>query len=287
MKTGKVELSHPDKVLFGKSGLTKKDLADYYERIADTMIRHIKGRPITLKRYPEGIDGEGFFNKHAPDYFPDYIERIEVPQRSKDDQPTKMIIINEAADLVYLAGQDVLSLHMGLSKKDDLEKPDQIIFDLDPSDEDFDKVRRTALALKDMLDDKGLPGFVKTSGSRGLHIHIPIKPEKDFSVIKDVARDLAEEFNESEPDLTTLEHRKNKRGDKVFLDILRNDYGMTAIAPYSTRARYRAPLAVPLSWSEISDSELSPQKYTIENIFRRLSQKDDPWADFYKHAVKV
>lgn len=287
MKAKKVEISHPDKILFPDAGISKDDLAEYYKRIADTTLPHIKDRPLTLKRYPERIDKGGFFNKHIPDHFPDFVERLDVPMRSKGGKNMKMASADEAADLVYFAGQDVIELHMGLSQKDSLEKPDQIIFDLDPSDNDFEKVRKTAFALKNILDDMDLPSFVKTTGSRGVHIHIPIQPEKKFEEVKDAARKLAEKLHGNCPDLTTLENRKNKRGDKVFLDYLRNDYGMTAIAPYSLRALKGAPVATPIDWEELKDSKLGPQSYTLQNIFRRLPQKYDPWEVFYESKISL
>ena len=287
MKTEKIEISHPDKILFPQAELTKADIASYYKRIADYMLPHIKDRPLTLRHYPHGIDESGFFHKHAPDHFPEFVERLDVSMKSKGGENMKMASADEAADLVYFAGQNVIELHMGLARKYDLEIPDQIIFDLDPSDNDFEKVRKTAFALKDILDERDLPSFLKTTGSRGVHIHIPIKPEKKFDEVKKAVRKLAETLHDTCPDLTTLESRKKKRGDKVFIDYLRNDYGMTAIAPYSLRALKGAPIATPIDWEELKDRELGPQSYTLENIFRRLPQKADPWKKFYSQAVKL
>lgn len=273
-----VEITHPDKVMFPDAGLAKADVCDYYRRIAEHMLPWIQDRPLTLRRYPDGIDGEGFYNKHAPDYFPDYIRRIDVPMHSKPGEVMRMVAAGEAADLVYFAAQNTIELHTGLSKAEALEKPDQVIFDLDPSDGDFEKVRKTAFALKDILDGHDLASFVKTTGSRGVHIHVPLKPDKTFEEVKPAAKRLAEKLNEAEPNLTTLEQRRKERGDAVFIDILRNDHGMTAVAPYSLRAVKTAPVATPIDWAELRDTALGPRSYTLENIFRRLGQKDDPWA---------
>lgn len=287
MKPEDVEISHPDKVLFPEAGITKRDFADYFERIAEYILPHIKSRPLTLKRYPEGVEKEGFYNKHAPEHFPSYITRLNVPMRSKGGDNMKMVSADKAADLVYFAGQDVIELHMGLSKAGDLEKPDQIIFDFDPSDDDFEKVREAALALKALLDKENLTSFVKTTGSRGVHVHIPLRPEEKFQDVKPVAREIAQKLHEEKPDLTTLEQRKGERGDKVFIDILRNDYGMTGIAPYSPRAKKSAAIATPVDWEELKGPALGPQSYTVKNIFRRLSQKEDPWKNFARHGTSL
>lgn len=195
-----------------------------------------------------------------------------------------MISADEAVDLVYFAGQDVIELHMGLFQAEALEKPDQMIFDLDPSDDDFEKVRKTAFALKDLMDKQEITTFVKTTESHGLHIHVPLKPKNNFDTVKETARKIAEKLNETCPELTTLEQRKNKHGNKVFIDYLHNDYGMTTIAPYSPRAHKGAPLATPIGWEELKDklkdNKLGPQTYRIDNILRRLSQKSDPWENF-------
>jgi bifunctional non-homologous end joining protein LigD len=275
-----VEISHPEKELYPHEHLSKQDVADYYERVSPYMIPHISERPLTFKRYPKGIDDKGFFNKHAPDHFPDYIKRIDVKMRSGKKEVMQMASADETADLVYFAGQNVIEIHIGLSRADKLEKPDQLIFDFDPSDGDFEKVRTAALKLKDILDEFELPSFIKTTGSKGVHVHIPIRREADFSEAKPWAKNLAGILNEREPDLTTLEQRKNKRGDRVFIDILRNEYGQTSIAPYSLRARKGAPIATPIEWDELKDNSFGPRSYKVENIFRRLSQKGDPWAEF-------
>lgn len=280
MRIEKVRITHPRKLLFPAAGITKEAVADYYGRIADYMLPWVCRRPLTLKRFVEGIDRIGFYHKHAPDHFPDYVERIEVPMRSRGGKPMLMVSVDEAADLVYLAGQNVIELHMGLSTADNLDKPDQLIIDFDPSDRDFRKVRRAALEFKQLLDELGHPSFLKTTGSRGLHVHLPLIPEFRFAEVKRGARLLAEMLVERCPQLCTVEVRKNKRGDKVFIDYLRNDHAMTAIAPYSLRALPSAPVATPIEWRELRERRIEPQDYTLRNIFRRLARKDEPWLDF-------
>ena len=176
---------------------------------------------------------------------------------------------------------------MSLSRAGALEQPDQIIFDLDPTDGDFAKVRQTAFALKELLDERAVPALVKTTGSRGLHIHVPLRADQPFTEVKPVSRRLAETLHRQTPDLTTLEHRKNQRGRKVYIDYLRNDYGMTAIAPYSLRALPGAPVATPIDWAELRNTSLGPRTYHLGNILRRLGQKADPWAGFAEARVAL
>ncbi|ETO92577.1 Putative DNA ligase-like protein Rv0938/MT0965 [Legionella longbeachae] len=287
MEIHEVEISHPDKILFSEDHFLKKDIAEYYCRIAPYILPWIEGRPITLKRYPDGIEHEGFFNKHVPDYFPDFIQRLQVPMETEGGLNMNMVGVNEARDLVYLAGQNTIELHVALAKMQDVKKPDQIIFDLDPADNDFEKVRAVALELKDLLDFMEVSSFVKTSGSKGVHIHVPIKVCGSFKEIKIIARKLAEKLHERCLDLTTLEQRKKKRGRKVFIDYLRNDYAMTAVAPYSLRALRHAPIATPIEWEELADKALGPQSYHLKNIFRRLAKKQNSWKNFAQKSKDI
>lgn len=287
MKEKKVAISHPGKVLFSEAGITKADLADFYGRIAAYLLPHIQGRPLTLRQFPQGIGESGFFSKHAPDHFPEYIRRIEVPMHSKPGKTMQMVTADHAEDLIYFAGQNTIELHMGLSRLDALDKPDQVIFDLDPSTEDFEKVRKVALALKNLLDTRGIPSFLKTTGSRGVHIHIPLEVNRKFEEVKPIAREIGVKLNKAYPGLTTLEQRKDKRGDRVFVDYLRNDFAMTAIAPYSLRALENAPVATPIDWDELKAATLGPQTYRLSNIFRRLAQKQDPWKGFHGHRIPL
>lgn len=283
MKIQDIEISHPDKVLFPDSGITKSDLVEYYQKISGYMLPHIKDRPLTLRRYPHGIKKEGFYSKHIPDYYPDYIKRITVPMRTKQ-QDMMMACAQKEKDLIYFAGQDVIELHMSLSKTSNLENPDQMIFDFDPHN-DFEKVRIAALELKSILDALQMPSFIKTTGSKGVHVHVPLTADASFSQIKECSNKIAHQLLEQLPEVTTLEQRKEKRGDKVFIDILRNDYGMTAIVPYSLRAVEEASIATPIDWGELKDKSLNARTYSLSNILRRLSQKQDPWRDFEKKAI--
>lgn len=284
MKPLDIEISHPDKILFPDSGITKKELADYYRRIADRLLPWIKNRPLTFKTFPDGIGKDGFFNKHAPDHFPDFIPRIKVPMRGQTGA-AHMASANEDADLAYFAGQNIIELHVALAQAGSLEIPDQLIFDFDPADDNFENVRTAGLAFKEFLDDAGLPAFVKITGSKGIHVHIPLRPESNFETAKPWAKILADRLHQKIPDCTTLEQRKNKRGNKVFIDVLRNEYGQTSIAPYAVRARPHAPIATPIDWPELKNKNLTPHRYTIKNLFRRLSQCPDPWNTFAQSRI--
>lgn len=270
-----VELSSLSKVFFPTSGITKGDLIDYYERIAEFCLPFSRERPMSTQRYPDGIASDGFFQKHIPDYFPEWIDRETL---DKDGGTVTHVVANNAATLVYLANQGVITPHVGLSRTDRIHRPDRLIFDFDPSDDDFSKVQLGARAVRKLCEEIELETFVMTSGSRGLHVYVPCRRELEFDDAREFAKRLAETAAERHPQTLTVEHRKNKRGDRVFIDVLRNAYGQTTVLPYGVRALEGAPVATPLDWNEALDTTLGPQDYTIENIFRRLSQKDDPWG---------
>jgi bifunctional non-homologous end joining protein LigD len=275
-----VAISHPDKVLFPDDGITKYEMADYYARIAPVALRHYKDRALSMHRFPDGIGEDGFFQKQIGDYFPDWIDRVTLP---KEDGEVDYVVADNEATLVYLAQQGCITPHLSLSRIDRPHHPDRMIFDLDPSDDDFGKVRRTAMHLKKMLDRMALNAFVKTTGSRGLHIVVPLDRKADFEAVREFTHALCKRVAEEDPELMTTEQRKDKRGDRVFLDDLRNAYGQTAVAAYAVRARAGAPIATPIRWEEV-DGDLDPRRYRIDNIFRRMSQVDDPWRDIARHA---
>ena len=234
-----------------------------------------------MHRYPDGIGDGDFFQKNIPDYFPDWIERTTLP---KTDGEVTHVVANNAATLVYLANQACITPHLALSRIDRPNHPDRMIFDLDPSDDDFGKIQDTARHLGNLLDALKLASFVQTTGSRGLHIVVPLDREADFDEVRKFSHRVCRVLADRHPDLMTVEQRKNKRGKRVFLDDLRNAYGQTSVAPYALRARPGAPIATPLEWDEVGASDLTPRKYRMDNIFRRLGQRDDPWADIARHA---
>jgi bifunctional non-homologous end joining protein LigD len=276
-----IELTNAAKVLFPQAGLTKGELIGYYRRIARTMLPHIAGRPLSFERYPDGIETDGFMQKNASDYFPSWIRRARL---AKEDGEVEHVVADDAATLAYLANQACVTLHVGLARVDRIHHPDRLVIDLDPSDDDFDKVKRAARAARRLLEATGLVPVVQITGSRGLHVWVPLEPAATFDQVRGFASDLADRLVAQSPEELTTEQRKAKRGTRVFVDVARNAYGQTAVAPYSVRARAEAPVATPLAWAEIDDASLSPRRYTITNLFRRLGQKPDPWAEIGRHA---
>jgi len=279
-----VEISRPDKFLFPDAGLTKRDLIDYYVAVASVALPHYRDRPTSMQRFPDGIGEDGFFQKQIPDYAPDWIDRVELP---KEGGSISYVVVNDAATLAWLANQGCVTLHLGLSRRDRPRHPDRLIFDLDPPSDDFAKVQQAAVYLREILEAVELPSYVQTTGSRGLHLVVPLDRSAEFDAVRDFARALAGLAAERHPDELTVEQRKSERGNRVFLDYLRNAYGQTAVAPYSVRAIEGAPVATPIDWSEATASKLGPQRYTVSNIRRRLAQKDDPWADIARHGHSI
>ncbi|SOX53718.1 ATP-dependent DNA ligase [Mycobacterium ahvazicum] len=276
-----VEITHPDRVLFPQSGITKRELADYYGEVADTMLPHLKGRAVTVQRFPRGIGEKGFVQQDFADTLPDWMPGVEV---AKEGGTLVHPLVERPEALRWLANQSCITLHIWQSRKDRLHHPDRLVFDLDPSDTDFAVVRATAHALADVLDELGLARYVQTTGSRGLHVVVPLRPEADFDTARQFARDVAEVVVADDDAHRTVEARKDKRGDRVYLDIMRNAYAQTAVAPYAVRARPTAPVATPLEWDELDTRGLRADRFTIGDLPKRLSGQGDPWADMYRHA---
>jgi bifunctional non-homologous end joining protein LigD len=280
-----VELSNPGKVLFPDDGITKGDLVEYYQGIAGRMLPLLRDRPLTMIRYPDGITAHAILQKNAPDYFPDWVTRAEV---RKQGGSLRHVICDKPATLVYLANQACIELHVFLSKLAAIDDPDQLIFDLDPpDDEHFAQVRRAARLLRDLLEGElGLTAYVKTTGGKGVHVHVPLNAAADFDAARHFARQVADVLAAREPDLVTTEQRKDKRGGRIYADLMRNAYAQTAVAPYAVRARPGAPVATPLRWEELDDDQLSPRHFTIATVPGRvagLAGDNDPWARLPRH----
>jgi bifunctional non-homologous end joining protein LigD len=277
-------ISSPNKVFFPDAGLTKGDLIAYYEQIAPVMLPHVRGRIVTMARYPDGIAGKRFFQKSVPEHFPDWIHTLEV---KKEGGTLEQLTIENAETLAYLANQGCIEIHVWPSRADRPDRPDRMIFDLDPSTDDFGLVRRAARAVRELLDSVGLPSFVMTSGSSGLHVVTPLDRKSSFDEVRDFAAAAARLIAAREDQSFTVEQRKHKRHGRVFIDYLRNAYAQHAVAPYAVRAKPGAPVATPLDWAEVADSKLHPRKYTVENLGRRLAQKGDPWKDIAASAASL
>lgn len=288
VKVGKyeIELTNQQVIFFPKKGYTKGNLVSYYKQIAPYLYVFVKDRPITMVRYPNGIESEGFFQKNAPKYFPAWIKTVAVAK--KGNGSTTYIVINSEATIVYLANQACIAPHMWLSRQDKLDHPDMIVFDIDPPDEiSFNRVCKGALALKDELKKIAIPSFVKTSGSKGLHVLIPIKRNVSFDQTRGFATYIAQKVIEKHSNDFTLEFRKEKRGGRILLDIFRNAYAQTVVAPYAVRPKPMAPVSMPVSWKEVASGQLTAQKYTISNVPQLLKEQGDLWEDMFKQAVSI
>ena len=274
-----VPLTHPDKVLFPADGITKQDLARYYADVAGQMLPWLRDRPITMVRYPDGLGGPRFFQKNASSYFPDWIRRVAV---AKEGGQVEHVICDKAATLVYLANQACIEIHEFTSRADKLDAPDQMVIDFDPPDgAHFADARQAALWARDLLDGElGLTSFVRTTGGRGLHVHVPLNRRADFDTVRDFAHRAAEVLARRHPDAITAEQRKDKRGNRIYADIMRNAYAQTVVASYGVRARPGAPVATPLAWDEVQDAKLEPVRFTLSTVRARLDQGTDPWAEF-------
>lgn len=287
MGTRTVDISNPDKLFYPGASITKGDVVAYYERIADHLLPWTRNRPLVMERYPDGIDDSGFIQKNAPDHFPEWIrtERVSI-----EDGTTDHVVCDDAETLRFLADQGCLVLHTFLSEVGSPDRPDQMVFDLDPSDRSDDAVadvRAAARLVRDVLDELDLPSFVKSTGSRGLHIHIPLEATSTNDEVTAAAKRIASEMAEREPDRVTVAQRRDARGRRLYLDVMRNHYAQHAVAPYSLRAIQGAPVAVPLDWSEAVASDFDPRRITLANVFRRLAQKSDPWETFRSRRVSL
>lgn len=286
IKIGKeeIKLTHLDKVIFPKDGITKEEVVSYYSAIAPVMLIYSKKHLISMLRYPDGIGHEGFYQKNASDYFPKWITRK--PVQSADGDVVNYVVFDKKSTLIYLANQLCLIPHIWLSRVDKLNYPDRMIFDLDPSGKkfDFNLVRKTALVLKELLEEIGLVPYVMTTGSRGLHVVVPLDRKQPFEFVRSFAKEIVYYVQSLDQKNLTLEMRKDKRGKKIFLDWLRNSFTATAVAPYAIRAKEGAPVATPIDWKEVDDSKLVSTRYTIHTVFKRLEKKGDPWEGFYKNA---
>lgn len=276
----KMKMKREDKVLFPKDKITKKDIGLYFSKVALRMIPLIKNHPLVMERYPDGIQSSGFYQKNVPTHFPDWIKKVTVSRKEKGRG--KLILCQNKKTLLFLADQACLTPHIWLSKAGELEKPDRMIFDLDPPKGKVDLARKTALLLKGALEKMKLKPFLMTTGSKGYHVVVPIKPKHSFEEVKAFAKEIASRLSDENPKICTVEIRKNKRKGRVFIDTLRNEYAQHAVCPYAMRAKDGASIAMPISWSQLSKVE--PDHFKVKGF---VLQKVNPWADFFKNAKNL
>ncbi|MDF3145625.1 MULTISPECIES: non-homologous end-joining DNA ligase [unclassified Streptomyces] len=272
-----VEVKRVDKVLFpgggGAKEYTKGDLVDYYRSVAAFMLPHLRGRPLMLERLPDGVDGPKFMQKNTPENYPEWITRAEV---SKEDGTVCHTVCDDTATLVFLTDQACLTLHRWLSRTDRVDRPDRMVFDLDPAEDSFAQVREAAGLLGELLDELGLPSAPMTTGSRGLHIVVPLNGHHDFDEVREFAKDVAGVLESARPDRLTTAARKKDRGDRLYLDVQRNAYAQTAVVPYTVRARPGAPVATPLTWADLDDPDLHARRWTIADAAEHA--RTNPWS---------
>jgi bifunctional non-homologous end joining protein LigD len=263
--------------MFPAAELTKLDLAEHYARVAPAMVPLVRDHPVAMHAFPGGVDRHGYFMKEVPEHFPDWIRRVTVKKRGGT---VTHVLANDAATLVYLANQNCVTPHIWTSRADRPREPDRVVFDLDPTVTRFGEVRAAARTLGDMLRELGLAPFAMTTGSRGLHVVTPIRRGRDYEDVHAFARELARRLAEGDPRRLTTEFHKEKRGDRIYLDVGRNAYAQHAVAPYAVRPRPTAPVATPLRWEELDERRLRPDGWTIDRIGDRLDADGDPWSGF-------
>jgi len=268
MRAGRrdVPITHPDKVLFPDDGITKADLAAYYRDAAPQMVPLVRDRPVSMQRFNAGIARGGFFQKNLPKGAPDWLTTVTVPKR---DGTVTHPLVTGADALVWLANQNCITPHVWPARADRPERPDRMIFDLDPSDDDFDLVRRSALTLGEILREAGVQPWAMTTGSRGLHVVVALRRRHTFTAVRDAAVAVGEELVARNPQELTLAFLKKKRGGRLYVDVNRNGYAATAVAPFGVRARPGAPVATPLRWEELEDPGLAADRWTLRDVLER------------------
>lgn len=280
-----VELSHPDKVYFPGRGFTKGDVFDYYQTVAPSLLPHARRRPLSLQRFPDGISEEGFYQKEVPDSFPEWVSRVAV--RLKDGSRQDQVTADSRSVLAYLCQQGVVTMHVWPSRAPRLHQPDRMIFDLDPSDDQpFSAVAEAAELLRERMTSVGLSPYLMLTGSSGAHVWVPLRRGPGFDEVRSFAATVTESLAEERPDDLTTAIRKDRRQGRLFLDVARNGWGQTAVAPYMLRALPGAPVAAPLEWSELHETEESG-RFTLTSMPRRLARKEDPWKGMGRHAASL
>lgn len=274
-------ITHPEKVLFPDDGITKGDLAAYYEMMAPVMLPHLRGRPVTMERYPSGIGAKGFWQKDLSRGFPAWLKRVEVP---KKDGVVHHPIITDVRSLLWVTNQNTITQHVWTSRTPRLSDPDLCVFDLDPSGDDVAAVRAAAIDLRDLLEELSLPSWVKTSGSKGFHIVVPLDGRTHIDEVARFAGAVGTLFVSRAPDRLTQEFSKADRQGRIYVDTGRNGYSATFAAAYTVRARRHAPVSAPCTWEEIEHGTVTPATFTLRNMAERVARMGDVWEDLRRRG---
>ena len=274
-------ITHPDKVLFPDDGITKGELAQYYEALAPVILPHLRGRPITMERYPAGIHEKGFWQKDASKGFPAWLQRVEVP---KKDGVVHHPVVTDTRSLLWITNQNTVTQHVWASRVPRLDYPDLCVFDLDPSTDDAAAVRAAAISLRDLLAELGLPSWIKTTGSKGFHIVVPIDGKTPIELVARFANAVGTLFVSRAPDRLTQEFSKADRNGRIYVDTGRNGYSATFAAAYTVRPKPGAPVSAPCTWEEIERGEVNPRTFTLRNMPERVATVGDVWGDMRRRG---
>jgi len=270
-------ITHPDKVLFPTDGITKGELASYYQSIAPLMLPHISGRPLTMERYPQGIGEKGFWQKDVSRGFPEWLERVEVP---KKNGVVHHPLVNDERSLLWAVNQNTITPHVWVSRVPRLRHPDVCVFDLDPSrDDESEELLTAVLGVRELLADLGLRAWVKTSGSKGFHLVVPLDGKATTGEVARFAHAVGALLVERDPQHLTQEFSKADRAGRMLVDTGRNGYSATFAAPYAVRAKAGAPVSAPCTWEDIEQGAVAPRSFTLRNMVARGTNAQDPWAD--------
>jgi bifunctional non-homologous end joining protein LigD len=279
-----IAITHPEKVMFPDDGITKGELAAYYELVAPAMLLHMKGRPVTLERFHRGIGEKGFFQKNVVRGAPAWLERVAVP---KKDGVVNYPVVRDTRGIMWLTNQNCITPHVWTSRVPDLFHPDLCIFDLDPLEENADAMRSATLLLRDTLAELGVTGWVKTSGSKGFHVAFALDEKSDSGQVAHFAHSLGRELVRRAPDLLTREFYKADRGGKILIDTARNEFGATYAAAYAVRPKTRAPVSAPCTWEEVESGEAGPRTFTLRTMAERLDARGDLWANIFQSRASL
>jgi bifunctional non-homologous end joining protein LigD len=279
-----IEPSNLEKVFWPDSGLTKGDLIAYFEAVAPFVLPALKDRPLTVIRYPDGIEGFSFYQKNTPKYAPSWVSTIGLRAESAD-RTVHYVVCNSKRTLLWLANQAAIELHPWLSRRDRLDRPDHLVLDLDPPAGAFDLAVEVAFLTREVLEELGLESAIKTSGAKGLHVYVPLRRRHNYEMVRRAAVRIAERILERSPDLATMEFKRASRGERLYVDVGRNAPGAHIVAPFSPRARPGATVSFPVEWKELN--RIRPEDFTIRDIPPRLDREGDRWANLMPTAQSL
>jgi bifunctional non-homologous end joining protein LigD len=276
-------ITHPEKVLFPDDGITKGELAAYYEAIAPIMLPHIQGRPVTMERFHRGIGEKGFFQKDVSKGFPAWLQRVEVPKKGGSSHHP---LVYDARALLWLANQNSITPHVWTSRVPNLYQPDLCVFDLDPMEDEPDVLRAATLAVRDLLHELGLQSWVKTSGSKGFHIVVPLDGKLGFDEVWSFGNQVGALLVRRDPEHLTQEFSKVDRKGRIYVDTGRNGYGATFAAAYAVRPKPGAPVSAPCTWDEVASGQAAPRTFTLRGMASRVAAVGDLWAELPAQSLE-